>query len=453
VIDTWVPQFGLPFLHVPLLKEWMPFVLTPIVLVGYDHRAALSARLRRAYVAFLLLVVTAFGGLDAVRTWHNVVEPPEWDLQAFWIINRVAVMGENFYDARVVHRIAAPLQRADPPLSATAEFSVEVLDAGFKYPPQAMLWMAPFGWPDLRAATIWWYALLTAALLGSVIMLRRVFFPAGGRLELGVVAALVLLLRSTYTTFAFGQTGVLLLLILALLWRDRDRPMAGVWLAAGVLVKPLFAFFVAYPVLRRNWRAAGAFALTLLALTLLTLGVFGREVFVSYFTTDPTQRAPDWLYTEAENQSLLSTLLRLAHYDFARGSPLTYPPFVVAAAVIVGVTLWLLRRKGREAGALGLAAAVPAALLVYPHSLDHYAVLLLVPMLYLWTHREALRLGETFVVTVITVTYALVRYDIGSIVVVANALQWLLFVALGVRAIYARTAEPGARPALRGAAT
>lgn len=444
------PEFGVPVLHVALLKEWLPLVLTPLVVVGYDRWRTLSPRARRGYVGLLGVVIAGFGGLDAARTARNVVDPPEWDLQAFWIINRVAADGRNFYDAREVHRVAAPLQRGDPPLSATPVFSREVLDAGFKYPPPTMLWMAPFGHPDLRTASACWYALIAAALAGSIVLLRRIFFPAGGRLELAVVAALVLLLRATYTTFAFGQTGTLMLLCLVLFWRDRDRPRGGLWLAAGLLVKPIFAFFVAYPVLRRQWKSLGVFALVAAMLTLAALGAFGREVFTSYFASDPLRRVPNWLYTISENQSMLSAFLRLADYDFVRGSPLTFPPFVAAAALVVGVTLWLLGRRGHEAGALALAAAVPAALLVYPQSLDHYAILLLVPMLYLWTRREALRLSAWFVVIALSVTYALVRYDVGSVVVLANALQWALLVALGVRAMTAQRMKPGALPAFVG---
>ena len=103
-------QFGLSQLHVPLLKWWLPLVLTPLVLWGYERRHALAPRWRAAYAVLLALCVGGFGALDAARAWRNVVDPPEWDVQAFWLLARVGAAGENFYDPTAVHRGAAPLQ-------------------------------------------------------------------------------------------------------------------------------------------------------------------------------------------------------------------------------------------------------------------------------------------------------------------------------------------------------
>lgn len=443
-------QFGLPQLHVPLLKWWLPVALVPLVLAGYEARHSLSAKLRAAYVALLLAVVGGFGALDAVRAWRNVVDPPEYDIQAFWVAMRVGAVGGNFYDPRVVHRIAEPLFHAATPISARPQFVREVLDAGYVYPPPTMLWMAPFGRLDLVPAAFAWYAMLGAALVACIVLLRRVFFPEGGWLELGVVASLVLLLRATYTTFAFGQTSVLVALALVLCWRDRDRPLAGLWVALGILVKPIFVFFLGVLVLRRNWRAVGVCAAALAASALLSIGVFGPEVFAAFFAR-PMQRIPPWLYVGSENQSLLATLLRVAAYDPARGAPLTYPPFVVLATVIFGVACWTMWRLERRWGALALATAVPTALLLYPQTLEHYAMLNLVPLLYLWRQREELRLSTAFVVAFLAVFYALTRYDRGSITVAAHLLEYLLFVALGARVLQAHAAEAGVRPALVGA--
>jgi hypothetical protein len=176
--------------------------------------------------------------------------------------------------------------------------------------------------------------------------------------------------------------------------------------------------------------------------------VFGRDVVASYFTR-PIQRVPPWLYVLDENQSLLATLLRLAQFDPARGTPLAYPPFVLAASVTFGVTCWFAWRLAPAWGALGLATMVPAALLLYPQSLEHYAMLNLVPLLYLWTQRERLRLSAPFVVAWLSTFYAISRYDAGSITVIAHLLEWVLLVALCVRVTHARAAEePTPRAAL-----
>jgi hypothetical protein len=425
--------FGAPILHASLFKCWLPLVLTPLVLVGYEQRGSLSVRLARAYAALLVLCIVAFGALDLARAWRNVADPPEWDLRAFWVMARVSAERADFYDPREMHRVAESHERADPPLRPSPEFTREILDVGSLYPPPTMLWMAPFGHLDLRTAAALWYVVLGAALGAAIVALRRAFFPDGGRLELAVVATLVLMLRATYSMVAFGQTSVLLLLALALFWRRRDQASGGLWLAAGFLVKPIFAFFLLYPALRRNWRAVALCMAALAAATALSAAVFGPRTLVTYVVDNPASRVPPWLYTTTVNQSLVAWVVRLTAHDFTRGSPLAYPPFVAGAAAIVALTAWLAWRVGRERGALALSMLVPAALLVYPQSLDHYGMLLLVPMLHVWTRRRDMRLDRTFVIVLLSTMYALVRYDAGSIMALATALMWLVLVVVGVR--------------------
>ena len=419
-----------------LLKWWFPLLLTPVVLAGYDVAREGRRLWRRAYVALLLVIIGGFVALDGSRAAVNIINPPEWDVQAFWISARVAVEGGNFYDPADMHRIAAPLQQAAVPLSARPVFTREILDTGFLYPPPTILVVAPFGALDLQPAALVWYLFHFVVLGLCIMMLRRVFFPDGGMLELAVVAALTLMLNATYTTFVFGQTTFLVLLCLTIFWGLRDRPVSGVALAAGFIAKPIFAFFFAYPLLRRQWRTLAVGVGAVLVALGLTLLVFGPEIFVTYLTSNPVSRAPADLYVLNENQSLLAAMLRASGHDFAESSPLLYSRFVVAGSAIVVVTLWLTYRLPQARSELALAIAVPAALLIYPQSLEHYTLLLLVPMLYLWTRHEELGVSRGAVIGLLTVQYALIRYDHGYVAVTANALMWLVCVALGLRAAY-----------------
>ena len=443
-----VPQFGPAMLRGSLLMWWLPFLLTTLLLVGYHLRAGAAPWVRRAFFGVMALRIAGFGGLVVARAVHNVVAPPEWDVQAFWIYARVAAEGGNFYEPADMHRVAEPLQHETTPLSSTPVFTREVLDAGFFYPPPTMLMVAPLGFLSLRAAALCWYLLLGAALVACIVALRRTFFPDGGRVELATVAALVLLFRPAYLTFAFGQTSLLMLLALIAFWRTRDRPLSGVFLAAGTLVKPVFAFFVLYPLLRRNWRAIALAAATGGLLSVITVVLFGPQVFLTYFTSNPVERAPTWLYTLHENQSLLSAMLKLAHYDGVHGPPLLYPPFLIAAALIVGLTTWAAVRLPRERGELALALMVPAALLIYPQSLDHYAMLLLVPLFYLWTQRAKLGLTTGFAIALLTVEYGIIRYNLGAIETLATGSLWLFLLALALRPVRSRAAEPLLQPTL-----
>ena len=442
------PQFGPAMLRGSLLMWWLPFVLTTLLLIGYHLRAGAEPWIRRAFFGVMALSIAGFGGLVVSRAVHNVIAPPEWDVQAFWIYARVAAQGGNFYEPADMHRVAEPLQHVTPPLSSEPGFTREVLDAGFFYPPPTMLLVGPIGLLSLRPAAFCWYLILGTALVACIIALRRTFFPDGSGIELGMVAALVLLFRPTYLTFAFGQTSFLMLLALIALWRTRDRPLSGVFLAAGTLVKPVFAFFVLYPLLRRNWRAVAVAAATGGLLSLITLLLFGPQVFVTYFTSNPVGRAPSWLYILHENQSLLSAMLRLAHWDGVHGAPLLYPPFLIAAALIVGLTIWAALRLPRERGELALALMVPAALLIYPQSLDHYAMLLLVPLFYIWTHHAEHELSTGFAVALLTAEYGIIRYDLGAIETLATISVWLFLLALALRPVRSRATEPLLQPTL-----
>ncbi|HSU93363.1 MAG TPA: glycosyltransferase family 87 protein [Gemmatimonadaceae bacterium] len=443
-----VPQFGPATLRGSLLMWWLPFLLTALLLIGYNLRAGAAPWIRRAFLGVVALSIAGFGGLVVARAAHNVIAPPEWDIQAFWIYARVAVDGGNFYEPADIHRVAAPLQHEAIPLSSSPVFTREALDAGFLYPPPTMLLVGPIGFLSLRAASFAWYLLLGTALVACILALRRTFFPDGGWVELATVTALVLLFRPTYLTFAFGQTSFLTLLALIAFWRTRDRPLSGVFLALGMFVKPIIAFFVLYPLLRRNWRALASAAATSGVLSVIAVLLFGPQVCLTYFTSNPIERAPTWLYTLHENQSLLSAMLRLAHYDGVHGAPLLYPPFLIAAALIVGLTMWAALRLPRDRGELALALMVPAALLIYPQSLDHYAMLLLVPLFYLWTQRAQLGLTTGFTIALLTVEYGIIRYNLGAIETLATGLLWLFLLALALRPVRIRAAEPLLQPTL-----
>jgi hypothetical protein len=219
-----------------------------------------------------------------------------------------------------------------------------------------------------------------------------------------------------------------------------------------MVVKPIFGFFMLYPLLRRHWRAVAVVAGALAALTAFTAALFGAEVFVRYLTgnpilaTPPAPQPPDVLYRGGENQSLIAALSRLGHLDTSRGWPLLHPAFVVTAAIITGVTAWLTARLPDDRSALAAAAAVPAALLLYPASLEHYTLLLLPTMLYVWTRRAELGLSMPLVVAVISVQFALIRYDRGSMAMMASLLQWVLLTYVSLRMLSPRAARSRLRP-------
>jgi hypothetical protein len=441
---------GEAWLRLPFLKEALPLVLTPVLLAGWWYRDSLPPIVRRAYLALLGVVVLAFGTLCLARAVRNVEQPPAWDVKAFWLFGKVAVSGRDFYLPSSFHTVADSLSAAGQPLSSDPDFTRVVLDLGFPYPPVTMLGFAPLGELDLRTASLVWYAALLVALVAVILMLWRTFFESPGWWELAFTAAMVLTLRPTYSTFAFGQTNFFLLLALILFWRNRDRVPGGVYLALAMSVKPIGAFFVSYPLLLHRWRPVLATALTLVVLFGMTALAFGTSALSTFIPSDLVNRLPASLFHEKVNQSLLATLVRAGGHDASAGSPLWSPAFLAMSFAIVTLTFALVVKLGRARSALAIALGVPAALLVYPQTLEHYGFLLLLPLLFLWTHQKELGVSPAAVILFLTAAYALVRGEEGGLAFFGFALCWMMFVAIAIRAIRHSTTNPPTQPVAAG---
>jgi alpha-1,2-mannosyltransferase len=426
---------GAAWLRLPIFKEALPLVLTPVLLVGWWYRYSLPRALRRAYLALLGLVILAFGTLCLSRAAHNVEQPPQWDVESFWLFGKVAVAGYDFYLPSSFYAVADSLRAAGQPVSSDDEFRQMVLDPAVPYPPVTMLAFAPLGAFDLHTGALVWYAALVVALVAVVLLLWRTFFETSGWWGLAFTAAMVLTLRPIYSTFAFGQTSLFLLIALLLFWRNRDRIPGGVYLALAMSVKPIGAFFVSFPLAVRQWRPVLATILAIVALVGVTALAFGTEVLTTFVTTDLVDRLPETVFTTHVNQSLLGILVRATEHDASSGSPLWNPAFLAMSFAIVTLTFALAVRLGSARSSLAIALGVPAALLAYPQTLEHYGVLLLIPILFLWTHQKALGVSPVAAILFLTAEYALVRADEGGLAFFGFALCWLTFVAIAVRVI------------------
>jgi hypothetical protein len=180
-----------------------------------------------------------------------------------------------------------------------------------------------------------------------------------------------------------------------------------------------------YLLLRRQWRALVTAGITIAVISILAIIVFSPETFLSYFTAASHTQMPDYVYTESVNQSLLATILRITGYDISNRSPLTQPLFVGLALILTGLTGWLVFRLDMLDAGWALGLTLLLALLVYPATLEHYSVLLIVPMLLLWTHRDEILGGLWSALILITLTYVLIAFSAGTHAFFAILLNWL----------------------------
>ena len=155
----------------------------------------------------------------------------------------------------------------------------------------------------------------------------------------------------------------------------------------------------------------------------LTAAKFGLANCLGYFTNNPASRLPDYLYVDLANQSLLATILRLTGKDYAGHSPVTDPGFLAIAAVLVGITGWCIVKRSQSSSEWPLALLVCTVLLIYPATLSHYSVVLIVPILLLCAHRCDLPGAAWWPPLLAGIEFALLARG-GACIFLANAIAW-----------------------------
>jgi len=307
----------------------------------------------------------------------------------------------------------------------------------------------PLGWFDISNAYLLWQ-LSNLLICAACIYILWGLFPGENR-EIGLllISALIFRLAPVHSTFHFSQTNFIVLLFFLMFWRYRSKNWSGIWLALCVVIKPYMALLYIYPFFTRKWRMLTVAVSSLLMLTLLSILAFGSDVFISFFVENPTSKLPILAYTEGINQSLLSTILRFDPHQAISGSPLLNPLYLGLSLLLTSITIWVTAMKKTNEDWVVLSILF-LALIVYPASLEHYSVFLIIPVVLLLRESRQSLMGRMTIIFTIFVTYFLSGYDSGSYVFFANVFMWLVCIILGVRPGFEKepVSDPVALPAL-----
>lgn len=238
--------------------------------VGYLLAIGLAA-----IPAIYFLLVTTLGVRGLVNANGNVVGE---DFAQIWLGGRLAIEGR-------VHEIFAPeLFRA----AARATFAAPNVPAIFSYPPTTLLPAAAMALLPYPIALGLWSVLQAALFTTALVLATRRFLST----HLATIVALTS--PSLALTLPWGQFGAIVaaLMTLAILLIDRRPLLAGALLGL-VAVKPQFGVLVPIALLAgRHWKAFIAAAITVAALVLLTLLLFGTRAWADFVTaTLPAQIA------------------------------------------------------------------------------------------------------------------------------------------------------------------
>lgn len=255
------------------------------------------------------------------------------------------------------------------------------------YPPVYLLFVAPLALMPYPAALLVW---LMLPLIGVLMALYRIA-PHRKTIVLSMA------FPATLLNLDYGQNGLLSTALLGwgLIQLDHRPILAGVFL--GLLgYKPHLAVLIPLVlVASRNWRALLAAIATFLGTTLMTLIVFGYEIWLRFFDNSPAaikvlERGHQGFI---QNWSIMVTPFAMVRL---MGLPLTLAYLLQGFMMLLalGLTLWVWLRF--ESLPLKGAVLALCALLFSPHAFEYDLVILLLPMAWLgWQgHTKGWLTGE-----------------------------------------------------------
>jgi hypothetical protein len=308
--------------------------------------------------------------------------------------------------------------------------------------PFSALVVAPFAKLSPLAAKRAW-VVVNVLLLAATIALVRAMSRLSTR-RIGIVTFLAIVpLR---TCFAFGQQYVLVLFLLAFagwLFSSRREASAAAVLAVGSVLKLYPALFLLFFLLKRRWRAAAVFGVTVAALVVLGAAVLGTEVFRAY-ATGVLPRAlageiNDPYYLGGNSVTVLLRRLFVAQPEL-NPHPLANATFVYVLlqpfiqALILASAAWVMRpgrlARGSDTLAWGAFAVLPLVLSTAT-STYHFCALILSTALGI---DFLLREGRAKGALVLGILHALICLPLNRFVP-ADPTGWSVF--LGIPRLYA----------------
>ena len=257
------------------------------------------------------------------------------------------------------------------------------------------------------------------------------FLPKKDLVTISLIVILFFLNKGTRWTLGVEQNTILLLLMLIFIWKDEESPRVGIWLAFGIIIKPIFAIILGYIAIKKNWKGL-LVTFLIVSLLFITAGlVFGSDVLYSYFNKNPNTDVPNVNYLEIVNCSLLATVLRVTNYDISIHPPLFNPLFLIISGIILIVSFLIIYINRNDSERWGLAYITVTGLLVYPATQQFYTILLIPFVFLLYKNIERLPGNIFSTAIIITFIYAFPQIDSNNIDVyfITHIIIWLILSA------------------------
>lgn len=232
----------------------------------------------------------------------------------------------------------------------------------YLYAPPLAIALVPLSVLAPSAAAVTWLLLRVGLLaIGCAIM------PVRREIRIATFGVAALSFPVLYD-LNLGNLSIILFALSALIWRERDRPVASLALAAILTVRYGFAIVLVGWLVRRRFRAVIWTIAAGIVIGLATLPIVGVGGWLDYMTNLQSLRD---ISTGPHNLTLGTTGLAL-------GLSPGFGPLLVVTGIVLALVATVfagLRRDGETAVVVSLAAAVLFAPFFHPH----YLVALLIP--------------------------------------------------------------------------
>ncbi len=322
--------------------------------------------------------ITLLGTFSVIYKEFFVIK--QWDFLAFYLFGKIGVEGVDFYKTVDIQNLFSTLKL---PFEVSPGFFEEVVQVGFVYPPFTMILIAPLGFFNIETANILWKILILLFLFLDIILLIKIFNADDSNwINMLIILVVTLMFRGTTSTISVSQTNFLLLFFILLIYKNPNDWKSGVYMALAVLIKPIAVIWALYFLINKKWTQLISLSISLILIIIISVILFGIDNYISFFSSPPTDRLPDWQYIEVGNESLFAVISR-----FISNFGISFENINVNLMVII-LTLLLTLLTGfashnlfKSKQKLSFLIFLPLSLLIYPGSLWHYSIFL-IPLLF-----------------------------------------------------------------------
>ncbi|MBI2066287.1 DUF2029 domain-containing protein [Candidatus Woesebacteria bacterium] len=279
------------------------------------------------------------------------------------------------------------------------------LFTGIGYPPNTLLLYLPFSLLPYQFAQVLFTLLSFGSFLGIIIISFKIIKEKFSWQTFLVVFSLSLLSFPTRFTLGMGQNNLIaffLLLLAYFFYKEGKLGRAGLILGLAISIKTIFAFFIIFFVLKKQWKVIKLAGLTIAA-TIGITSIFSNINLYGYYLKEVVP--PLFNLSRREiyyNQGVMGFISRLTNDLYER----KYISLIISLFLTVFASWLALYKKGKD---LQFSLFITTLLLIDTLSWQHHFVLLIFP--FILVANFVTRRKFLFYLILIVTSYLLVSWN------------------------------------------